>query len=86
MAKEKGAKIHTRLPMLRAERGLSRRQLAVALGVHYQTIGYIERGEYAPSLEIGLKAAQYFGLPVESLFSLEPFEPLNGAAFRAAAE
>lgn len=73
-------KLHTRLPMLRAERGMSRRELAVALGVHYQTIGYIERGEYMPSMEIGLKAAALFGLPVEAIFSLDPFPTLDREA------
>jgi putative transcriptional regulator len=31
--------IHNRIAMLRAERSISRRQLADALGVHYQTSG-----------------------------------------------
>lgn len=65
--------------MLRAERGLSRKQLAEVLEVHYQTVGYIERGEFMPSLEIAIKAAEYFGLPVEAVFSLEPFAPLSAA-------
>ncbi len=37
--------------------GVSRRQLADALGVHYQTIGYLERGEYSPSLYLALRIA-----------------------------
>ncbi len=36
--------IYNRIAMLRAERGISRRELADALGVHYQTVGYLERG------------------------------------------
>ena len=79
MVKSRDTKVYTRLPMLRAERGLSRKQLAEVLDVHYQTIGYIERGEYMPSLEIAIKAAQFFGLPVEAVFSLEPFAPLSAA-------
>jgi DNA-binding XRE family transcriptional regulator len=63
--------------MLRAERGLSRQQLADAVGVHYQTIGYIERGQYAPSLAVALRLAKWFGLPVETIFSLAPFPPLT---------
>ena len=51
--------VHNRISMLRAERGISRRELADALGVHYQTIGYLERGEYAPSLTLALQAAYY---------------------------
>ncbi|MCY7341787.1 MAG: helix-turn-helix transcriptional regulator [Pseudonocardia sp.] len=64
--------------MLRAERGLSRAELAEAVGIHYQTIGYIERGEYAPSLAVALRIAALFGLPVDAVFSLEPFAPLTG--------
>ena len=37
--------VFNRLPLLRADRGISRSDLAEALGIHYQTIGYIERGE-----------------------------------------
>tara|TARA_R110002020_G_scaffold442480_1_gene653625 strand:- start:182 stop:439 length:258 start_codon:yes stop_codon:yes gene_type:complete len=75
MAKE--IKIHTRLPMLRSERGLSRKEMADILGIHYQTIGYIERGEYMPALDIALRTAAYFDLPVEAIFSLEPFPSLT---------
>ncbi|WP_235934394.1 helix-turn-helix transcriptional regulator [Paramicrobacterium chengjingii] len=65
--------VHNRIAMLRAERRVSRRALAEALGVHYQTIGYLERGEYSPSLYLALKIAAYFEVPVEVLFSLEEF-------------
>lgn len=70
--------VHNRIAMLRAERGVSRRQLADALGVHYQTVGYLERGEYAPSLHLALRIAAYFAVPVEVVFATEPF-PLLGS-------
>jgi putative transcriptional regulator len=66
--------------MLRAERGVSRRELAEALGVHYQTVGYLERGEYSPSLELALRIAEYFDVPVEVAFSLRPFPRLGSEA------
>uniref|UniRef100_A0AAU2V432 Helix-turn-helix transcriptional regulator n=1 Tax=Streptomyces sp. NBC_00003 TaxID=2903608 RepID=A0AAU2V432_9ACTN len=69
--------VHNRLAMVRAERKVSRQSLAEAVGAHYQTIGYIERGQYNPSLDLALKIAEYFGLPVEALFSLTPFRPLT---------
>ena len=72
-----GDQIHNRIAMLRAERGISRRQLADALGVHYQTIGYLERGEYSPSLALALQIAGHFDVPVEVVFSLEPFPRLG---------
>jgi DNA-binding XRE family transcriptional regulator len=59
--------------MLRAERGISRRALAEAVGVHYQTIGYLERNEYSPSLHLALKIAEYFEVPLEVVFSTTPF-------------
>ena len=68
---------YTRLRLVRIERGLSRRELAQEVGVHYQTIGYIERGDYSPSLDLALRIARFFDLPVEALFSLEPFPPLD---------
>jgi DNA-binding XRE family transcriptional regulator len=75
--------VHNRIAALRAERGVSRRQLAEALGVHYQTVGYLERGEYSPSLHLALRIGTFFELPVEVIFSLEPF-PRIGAAERSA--
>ena len=69
--------VHNRVAMLRAERGISRRDLAEALGVHYQTIGYLERGEFSPSLHLALRIAAYFEVPVEVVFSLRPFKRLG---------
>lgn len=63
--------------MLRAERDVSRRELAEALGVHYQTIGYLERGEYSPSLYLALRIAGFFEVPTEVVFSTEPFPRLS---------
>ncbi|ASR33660.1 transcriptional regulator [Prauserella marina] len=70
--------IYNRIAVLRAERGVSRRQLAEALGVHYQTVGYLERGEYSPSLYLALRMAEYFEVSIEVLFSIHPF-PRIGA-------
>lgn len=65
--------IHNRIAVLRVERGISRRELADALGVHYQTVGYLERGEYSPSLLLALRIARFFEVPVEVVFALEEF-------------
>ena len=51
--------------------------LADARTVDYQTIGYLERGEYNPSLELALRFADHFGLPVEAIFSRTPFVPMS---------
>jgi putative transcriptional regulator len=75
--------IYNRIAMLRAERGISRRDLAEALGVHYQTVGYLERGEYSPSLYLALRLAEYFEVPVEVVFSTRAF-PRIGSGERSA--
>ena len=56
---------------LRIKAGLSRQELADRVDVHYQTIGYIERGEYSPSLVLALKIAAALGKKVEQVFVLE---------------
>ncbi len=71
--------VYNRIAVLRAERGVSRRELATALGVHYQTVGYLERGEYSPSLHLALRIARFFEVPVEVVFSLAPFPTLGSA-------
>ncbi|CAM5706470.1 helix-turn-helix transcriptional regulator [Streptomyces purpurascens] len=73
--------VHNRLAMVRAERKVSRQSLAEAVGAHYQTIGYIERGQYNPSLDLALKISKFFSLPVEAVFSLEPFRPLTDEVY-----
>ena len=72
-----GDALHNRIAVLRAERGLSRAQLADALGINYQTVGYIERGDFKPSLELAFRISEYFGLPIEAIFSRRPFRPLR---------
>ncbi|OYY77395.1 MAG: transcriptional regulator [Sphingomonas sp. 28-62-20] len=66
--------IYNRIALFRADRGVSRRDLADAVGVNPQTIGYLERGDYSPSLELAMKIAAYFGVAIEMLFSFNPFE------------
>ncbi len=70
-------KLYNRIAVLRAEHGLGRDDLADALGVSYQTIGYMERGNYNPSLELAFRVAEFFGLPIEAVFSRHPFRPMS---------
>lgn len=69
--------LFNRIAVLRAERQISRRELANALSIHYQTVGYLERGEFNPSLQLALRIADYFGVSVETVFSLKPFEGIG---------
>jgi len=69
--------LYNRIAVLRAERGVSRQQLADAVEVNYQTIGFLERGDYSPSLKLAFALSEFFGLPVEAIFSTKPFRPLS---------
>ncbi|WP_084605992.1 helix-turn-helix transcriptional regulator [Agreia bicolorata] len=41
--------------------------------MHYQTVGYLERGEYSPSLMLALRIADFLRLPLDAVLSLHPF-------------
>lgn len=77
--------LYNRLAVLRAERGLTRQALADAVGVNYQTIGYLERGEYNPSLGLAFQLAEYFDVPIEAVFSREPLGPMSTELYRRSA-
>ena len=67
------ARIYNRIALFRAETGMTRKALAEKVGVNPQTIGFLERGDYNPSLELALRVAQVFEVPIEVLFSFKPF-------------
>ena len=69
--------VFSRLEELRVAQGLSRQELADAVSVHYQTIGYLERGEYSPSLALALHIASVLDVSLEELFSLQPFTAIR---------
>jgi len=68
--------IFNRIAVFRAERGISRKELAEKVDVNPQTIGFLERGTYSPSIELALKLAREFNVGVEDLFSLTAFPAL----------
>ena len=76
--------LHNRIGVLRAERDLTRQQLADAIGVNYQTVGYLERGDYSPSLELAFRLAEFFELPIEAIFAREQFTPLSEQVYAEA--
>jgi len=73
----KTRKLYNRIGVLRRERGVSRKDLAEAIGVNFQTVGYLERGEYNPSLDLAFRISEYFNLPVHLVFSTRPMKPMS---------
>ena len=70
-------KIFNRISVLRQERGISRKELAKKIGVNFQTVGYLEREEYNPSLDLAFRISEYFNLPIDLIFSTKPLKPLS---------
>lgn len=77
MSRQPEDPIFNRIEELRIAKGLSRQQLADAVGVHYQTVGYLERGEYNPSLSLALKISEELETSVGEIFSLAPFRKVR---------
>ena len=69
--------VYNRIEAARNALGLSRQELADKVGVHYQTVGYLEREEYSPSLVLALRIANALNQEVSDLFSLNPFKKGN---------
>jgi DNA-binding XRE family transcriptional regulator len=75
--------LYNRIAVLRTERSISRQDLANAVGVNYQTIGFLERGDYGPSLALAFAIAEFFRLPIDAIFSTKPFKPLSEQIYGA---
>jgi DNA-binding XRE family transcriptional regulator len=73
MSRNQEEPLYNRVEEARSVLGLSRNELASLTSVHYQTIGYIERGEYNPSLSLALRLAKALKVEVSEIFSTKPY-------------
>ncbi len=74
MVDQSGSQVYNHIAFLRADRQITRQEMALALNIGYQELGYIERGRTIPSLELALRISEYFDVSLEAVFSLTPFE------------
>ncbi|MFC5466941.1 helix-turn-helix transcriptional regulator [Lederbergia graminis] len=63
--------LRNRVKELRARHGFSQTELANRVGVTRQTIGFIEKGEFSPSITLSLRLAKELQIKVDELFWLE---------------
>ncbi len=63
--------VKNRVPELRNNRGETQEELGNAVGVTRQTIIAIEKHHYQPSVQLALKIARHFKVPLETIFWLE---------------
>jgi len=64
-------RIKTRIRELRARYELTQEELADRVGVSRQTMLYLEKGKYNPSLLLAYKVAQALNCAIEEVFIIE---------------
>ena len=63
-----GDLIKTRIKELRARFDLTQEQLAIKVGLRRETVVFLERGRYNPSLKLAHDIARVFGKRIEEVF------------------
>ncbi|NHJ47750.1 MAG: helix-turn-helix transcriptional regulator [Asgard group archaeon] len=61
----------TRLKEFRARFNLTQKELAHKVGVRRETIVFLEKGKYNPSLILAYKIAKLFKTSIEDIFIIE---------------
>ena len=64
----------TRIKEYRARFNLTQDQLAKKVGVRRETIVFLEKGEYNPSLKLAAKVARELNATINELFILEDYD------------
>ncbi len=62
----------TRIKELRARHDLTQEELAKKVNVRRETIVFLEKGKYNPSLRLAYDIAQVFQMPIEDVFLFYP--------------
>ena len=57
-----------RIKELRAREGLTQMDLARKVGVRRETVVFLEKGKYNPSLQLAYDIARVFGMKIEEVF------------------
>ncbi len=67
-------KVKNRIKEFRAKNNLTQEELANKVGVRRETIVFIEKGKYNPSLKLAYKIAKALNTSIEELFIFEEKE------------
>lgn len=60
--------MNNRIRELRARYSLTQNDLAKKVGVRRETIVFLEKGKYNPSLKLAYDISRIFNLPIEEVF------------------
>jgi len=73
-------RLQNTIKVQRAMRDLTQADLAAMAGVTRRSVNAIETGRMVPSVLLALKIARALGIPVETIFTLQPREESAGMA------
>ena len=65
---QKGYKMKTRIKEYRARYNMTQEELARRVGVRRETIVFLEKGKYNPSLKLAYRIAKVFNTSIEDIF------------------
>ena len=65
------SQLKTRIKEFRAREDLTQEELAERVGVRRETISFLERGKYNPSLELAHKVAKALNGKIDEIFIFE---------------
>ena len=63
--------MYNRIKEFRAKFDMSQLELAQKVGVRRETIVFLEKGKYNPSLKLAYDISRVFNQPIESIFIFE---------------
>jgi len=66
--------VETRIKELRARYNLTQEELAKKVNVRRETIVFLEKGKYNPSLQLAFKISRVLNLPIEEIFLFNDLE------------
>lgn len=66
--------MRTQMREIRADRGITQEALADAVDATRQTVLFLEKGKYNPSLRLAWRISRILGRPIEEIFSFEDEE------------
>lgn len=66
--------MRNRIRELRARYGFTQDELALRTGVRRETIVFLEKGKYNPSLRLAREIARVFGMTIEEVFIFDDEE------------
>ena len=66
--------METRIKELRARYNLTQEELAKKVNVRRETIVFLEKGKYNPSLQLAFKISRVLNLPIEEIFLFKDLE------------